>query len=45
MNNTIMEPKHLYVKPNRFEIPSNITELTGITNDFVVEHGSHCSVY
>jgi len=40
MNNTIMEPKQLYVKPNRFEIPSNITELTGITNDFVVEHGS-----
>ena len=28
MNNTIMEPKHLYVKPYGFEIPSDITELT-----------------
>ena len=41
MNNTIMEPKHLYVKPNDFKIPSNITELTGITNEYAFKHGSH----
>lgn len=41
MNNTIMEPKHLYVKPNGFEIPSDITELTGITTEYAFKHGSH----
>jgi len=41
MNNTIMEPKHLYVKPYGFEIPSKITELTGITTEYAFKHGSH----
>jgi len=41
MNNTIMEAKHLYVKPYGFEIPSNITDLTGITNEYAFKHGSH----
>ena len=41
MNNTIMEAKHLYVKPNGFEIPSNITDLTKITTEYALEHGSH----
>jgi DNA polymerase III epsilon subunit-like protein len=41
MNNTIMEPKHFYVKPSGFEIPAKITNLTGITNEYALEHGSH----
>jgi len=41
MNNTIMEPKHLYVKPYDFEIPSNSTKLNGITKEYAFEHGSH----
>ena len=41
MNNTIMEPKHLYVKPYGFEIPPDITELTGITTEYAFKHGSH----
>ncbi len=38
-NNTLMEPKQLFVKPTGFIIPEDITELTGITNEYAKKNG------